>query len=251
MKKVNEVVLLFLGAVLLVGTALLGTYIFPWQDLEWGSLRMAQERTITVSGEAEKQEQNQIAQFSAGVRVTGDDKEAAVEEVNQVVSEIIGKVKNFGVGEEDIQTQNLSVHQTEDRYWDEESGSYKNRPGQWRVSNTIEVTLREVDKASQMADLLSESGATNVYGPNLRVDSSERSGDDLLSAAVADAREKAEGLASQMGVKLGRVIRVVEEGTRSDRGVVPMMEAGAGGGAPIEPGSTRVSKSVTVVFEIK
>ncbi len=251
MKNINEIVLLFLGAVLLVGTALLGTYIFPWQDLKWGSLKMAQERTITVSGEAMRQEQNQVAQFSAGVRAIEDDKEVAIEKVNQAVAEIIKRVKDFGVKEEDIKTQSLSVHQTEDRYWDEDSGSYKDRSGQWRVNNTVEITLREVDRVSQMTDLLSESGATNVYGPNLRVDSSQKLGDGLLSLAVADARNKAEGLANQMGVRLGEVVRVVEEGTTSDRSVVPLMEAGAGGGAPIEPGSTRVSKSVTVVFEIK
>lgn len=251
-ERINSIVLLFVGVVLLVGGTLLGIYVFTWQSVEWGSIKMGQERTITVRGSSYKQEDNKVAEFTAGVSVTKDDKDKAIEEVNTKAEEIIEAVKDFGIDSKDIKTQNLSVSQSQDRYWDDESQRYKQRPGQWRVSNSVRITLREVDKASELTALLADTGATNVYGPNLRVDIGEQSGDDLLGEAVQDAREKAEKLASQMGVKVVEVIRVMEGGVEG--GIRPMMLDGlgaGGGGVPIEPGSSRVSKTVTVVFRIR
>ncbi|HSV94701.1 MAG TPA: SIMPL domain-containing protein [Spirochaetia bacterium] len=226
-------------------------YFFPWSLITWGKIVMSPERVVTVMGYAESKENNQIASYNAGVNAVKDNKDEAVKEVNDKINAITQAVKDFGVDPSDIQTQSMSVYQRQDSVYD--SGVQRSKPGQWDVNNTITVTLRDVTRASAMADLLTKSGATNVYGPNFQLDTSLKAEDSLMEAAIMDARVKADVLAKASGTMVDKVVSVVEG---SSGGVVyPMYAArdgmGGGGGSALEPGSTKISKTVTVVWSLK
>lgn len=238
----------FLGCVTVIVAIM---YFFPWKFITWGKLIMSPERTVTVSGYAESKEKNQIANFSAGVNSVKDSKDEAIKEVNDKINAITEAVKTFGVDALDIQTQSISVYQRQESYYDTTAGTQKSRPGQWDVSTTISVTLRNIDRASSMADLLSKSGATNVYGPNFQLDNSRKMTDALTADAIANAQTKAEAIAKTSGATLDQVISVTEGG--SSNTIYPMYAAGmgGGGGASLEAGSTTVSKTVTVVWSLK
>jgi uncharacterized protein YggE len=236
-----------LGSVALVLAVL---YFFPWKNITWGRVVMSPERVVTVTGYAESKEKNQIANFSAGVNSVKDNKEEAVKEVNDKINVITQSMKDFGIDSADIQTQSMSVYQRQESYYD--NGVQKSKPGQWDVNSTISVTLRDIERASALADLLTMGGATNVYGPNFQLDTSVKAEDSLMADAIADAKVKAEAMAKASGTSLNQVISVVEG---SGGGVVYPMYARAdglgGGGAALEPGSTKISKTVTVVWSLK
>ncbi len=216
-------------------------YFFPWKMITWGKIVMSPERMVTVTGYAESKEKNQIANYSAGVNAVKDNKDEAVKEVNDKIAAITQAVKDFGVDPSDIQTQSMSVYQRQESYY--ENNIQKSRAGQWDVNNTISVTLRDVNRASAMADLLTKSGATNVYGPNFSLDTSAKAEDGLMADAIADARVKAEAMAKASGTSLDKVISVSESG--SSNLIYPMYKGVSemgGGGASVEPGSTKISK---------
>lgn len=238
------------GAVIIFGIILLaGAYFIPWKNINWGNINIKPVETVTVIGEAKSQIKSQVANFNAGVSAINDNKDVAVAEVNQKIDAIITAVKNFGIPAQDIKTQNLSVYQQEETYYAE--GIQKQRPGQWRINNTIDITLRNIDQASALADLITKSGATNVYGPNFTVDNTTSAQNELLGEAMKDALSKAEIIARSGGKKVGGVVSVTE-GT-SAVGFFPMSASreGFGGGAPVQPGSQTVQKTVTVVYELK
>jgi len=235
-------------SIVMVSLIVLGVlWILPLDGLEWGSINLGVDRTISVTGTAQREEKNQLASFSAGVEAVSANKESAITEVNEKMEAIIASLKESGIAEADIQTQSMSVYQDQESYY--ENGAQRYRPGQWRVSNTVEVTVREVDAVSQINDMLAKSGATNVYGPNYRTDDSQ-TGDDLLSLAVADAQQKAETLAKSQNLKLGKIQQITEMGATN---VYPIMydRAMGGGGGPAEAGTSTLSKTVSVTFEIK
>jgi len=150
----------------------------------------------------------------------------------------------------DIQTQSMSVYQRQESYYD--NGVQKSKPGQWDVNNTITVTLRNVNRASAMADLLTKSGATNVYGPNFQLDTSKKAEDSLMTEAIADAKIKAEAMAVASGTGLDKVISVSEGSAGGVSYPLYAMDGrGGGGGVAVEPGSTKISKTVTVVWSLK
>ena len=225
----------------------LGIYFVP--QMNWGRVTMQPGEIITVTGEAKKIQKNQIASFTAGVESVNDKKDVAVKEVNDKVTALIEAVKNFGIKAQDIKTQNSSTYQSEEMYWD--NGVQKSRKGQWRVSNSIEIVLREVDKTSALTDLLNASGANNVFGPNFQTDDNNKVESDLYEEAMKNAKEKALVMARASGRNLGKVMSVNEGGSVSNFPIMYAAKDGMGGGAPIEPGSSTVTKSVTVVFELK
>lgn len=221
----------------------------PLKNLKLGKITVNPAATITVIGEAKLQQRNQIASFTAGVTALSDKKEDAVNEVNSKIQTLIQSVKDFGIKEEDIQTQNISIYQREESYYEE--GTSKSRVGQWNVSNSIQITLRDINKASELTNLLSASGANNVYGPNFSLENTKESEQELLGLALDDARRKAMTMAEKNNKAVGDVVSITEgSGNYSPYyGFGGGMEAKAVD-APTEVGSSTVYKSVTVIYEI-
>lgn len=228
-----------------------GAYFLPWKNINWGNLNIKPANTVTVTGEAKSQIKSQIANYGAGVNAVNDNKDTAISEVNGKITAIITALKNFGIADKDIKTQNLSVYQQQENYY--EDGRQKLRPGQWNVNNSLDITLRNIDQAPALADLLTKTGATNVYGPNFMVDNTTSAQNELLGEAMKDALIKAEIIARASDKKVGEVVSVTEGS--SAVGFFPMSAvkdgAGGGGGAPVQPGSQTVQKNVTVVYELK
>lgn len=228
---------------------LLGAFFLPWKRIGWGGLRILTEETVTVTGEAQSQIKSQIATFSAGAYAVDDNKEKAIDEVNKKIQAIVEAVKYFGVSPSDIKTQNLSVYQNQETYY--EDNRQKQRPGQWQVNNAVEIRLRNVDRATDLADLLTKSGATNVYGPNFSLDTSKQPENELVEEAMKNAREKATVIAEASGKKLGKVLVVNETGALNRVYPLTMEKGYGGGGAVVEPGSQTISKSLTVTFALE
>lgn len=242
-----------INGLIILGVFLGGLLLFPWRLVDWGKIRMAEEEIVTVSGYASGVVENNLASFTASVEAFGDDKEKVTEEVNKGMSSLVEKIKEFGIEDKDIQTQRVSVYQRDEVLREDSGWTGRVREGQWQASNSVEITLRKVERASELATLLSEAGAVNVYGPRLRVDSDGRkeAENSLMKEAVENAREKAKMMADAAGKKLGGVVQIVESGVSNSVFEMSAKLPAAGGGVPIETGSSEVSKSVTVVFELK
>ncbi len=228
----------------------------------WGSLEMRSSSSITVSGTAKKEQSNQIANFTVGVESIEESKEAALNKAATAVNQIIAKVKEFGIKAEDIQTQEASVYQETEYVTNEVSTMIYPQPnrgdarkGDWRANNSLSIKLRNVDQAEALLTLLNNSDANYVHGPNFSLDDTEVIGDELLAAAVINAREKAEKIAAANKQKVGKILSLVEGGSYpvydSYKSVMPMTAGGtAVVEAELEPGSSTTTKTVTVTFAL-
>lgn len=225
--------------------------MLPWRNIEWGKIRSGAVQTITVTGEAKSKQEVQSATFTAGVTQFDNDKDKAIKDVNDKINQLVTAVKNFGIKPEDIQTQSISYYQNQESYWD--NGVQKMRAGQWSVSNQIEIKLHDLNNADKLADLLAKSGANNVYGPNFSVDDTQQVETEMMSAAMSNARVKAEALAKAGAKQLGQIVSVTEGPTSSSGQVMYARGMGGGGSeaSAMEPGSQSVTKTVVVVYELK
>lgn len=224
-------------------------FIVALPMINWGSLSIRPPQTITVVGTAESQEANQVASFYAGIWATNADRQAAINEANQQIDQVMAALQEFGIPEADVQTQNVSVYQESYPV----DGGQRYERGEWRASNSIVVTLREIERANELVSLLGESGLSDISGPNFRIDNSAAAQQKLLTAAIENAREKAELIAGDQNKQIIRTLSITE-GVLSN-GASPFaamrMEGGAGGGLDLAPGSSTVSTSVTVMFEMR
>jgi hypothetical protein len=239
-----------------------------WFNINWGRLEQGMPATITVTGQADDSQANQVATFYAGVTVDDANREAAVEKVNTQMTKLISQIKAFGIPEADIKTENISVYeytapdvQPVELKAEVNQGSMPqvvppSRGGGekiWQASNNLTIALRDVSKATDLATLLTNAGATTVSGPNFTTDDTTAMDRQLLEKAMTDAREKADLLLTGTNQRVTRVINIYENEGYTP---YPMFREAAMGVAndqttvPVEPGSQTLYKSVTVVFEI-
>lgn len=234
----------------LLGFLLVGWLLLAVADrIGLGVSSVFSKRSITVTGSANRLQANQMASFSATFTNKNADKAAAMNTVNDKSKALIQEVKNMGIADEDIKTQNLNVYRDQTPYWD--SGVQKYKDGDWVANLTTDITLRDVKKVDALTELLGKTDATNVWGPNYSLNESEPEKSALLKQAYDNAKAKADSLATGMGMKVGRVITIAEgSAVPSQIYDVKAMGMGGGGGGTT-PGSTNVSTSVTVTFELK
>src|SRR5258706_12838262 len=191
--------------ILLTFILLAAAVIFlPIDKVNWGRISILPAATITVTGTSQSDVANETAGFSATVTAVNADKQTAVNEVNTKMAALIKSIKDFGIADADIKTENVSVYQMPvSPVPVPQNGSAQtliypvppvaggSQGGDWQASNSITITLKDVSKASLLSDLLNQSGATNVYGPNLAVGKNTSATDaSLLARAVIDARHK-------------------------------------------------------------
>lgn len=262
MQEKNNAPILVVAASLVALITLIALTRFTPLKPNWGSLEMRQTATITVQGQAEMSQPNQVATFSVGMEAIEADKETAVNKVNEAMNTVIEQVKAMGIAAADIKTESSTVYQ-ETEYERAETMIYPPMPpvdgtaqkGNWRANNSVSITLRDVSQAETLASVLNNSGANYVYGPNFGIDQSPQAQDELLTQAVAHARERAMKIAAANGQKIGKMLSMNESGSypfyRSYAEDAAMSVSAKAMTPPqLEPGSSEIHASVTVTFEL-
>jgi len=206
---------------------------------------------ITVSGTFSKDINNQIATFT--INTNGEDE--SKEKAESINSEKIKKVKEvlnqFSLDEKDITTQNYSSYRKIEYYT--EGGVQKSRETTWIFNQSLRVTIRDVKIVNEIVRSLN-STESEIIGPSYSLDIVDIDDKEVYVKAFEKAKEKAENLANSSGRKLGRVVNIVESNSSTpDFYPVPMLsrQAGGGGGPDIPAGSSKISKTLIVIFELK
>ena len=185
-----------------------------------------------------------------GVSLKENDIQRAQSRANEVINKINTDLQNLGVSKDNIKTQNYSIYPN----YDYQTGGQ--RLIGYSVDISIVVSLTDFEKLNTVVDLATQAGANQVSGIQFTL-SEEKERQVKAQAreeAIEDAKQTAQELARLAGMRLGKVVNVVEEPASSVP--VPYLAAdavarGAGGGAPtnIEPGSTNYTYTVTVSYE--
>lgn len=242
MKKLNIQSLKKFLPGLLVAVVIVGSY--------WFYNNYISRDTITVTGKATHEITNQIASFSVTVEINDEDKSVAVSKAEEEVNKMISDIKEFGIPDKDLKTQYLNIYQMDKPVEIDRRTTYE--PGDWYASYSVAVTLRDLDKSSELTALLASYDNSTMWGPNLSIDPDEINEEDILNDAIEDARQKASALAVASGKRIGKIVNIVEGGYNGyDIGIMRATEAVGGGGLPIEEGSSSVTKAVTVTFRLK
>jgi hypothetical protein len=245
----------------------------------------APARGITVSGFGKASGKPNIARSTVGVEARAGTAEEAIAQVNALMSQVIGAVKQAGVAERDIRTETISLHF--ERAYEPPPRPVEMAPaapapaapapatpgktkaaapraeaapapapklpqGFYTATNNVELTIRHLDRAGQVLSAATSAGANSLYGIRFELEDPAPLLASAREKAVADARQRAERLAQLAGVKLGPIVAISE----SDGGMpVPMlgsmmMKREAAQEAPVERGEVTVTSSVQIVYEV-
>ena len=237
---------------------------------------------ITVNGTGEVFAVPDIAEIGFSVvaekKLLPDAQKMSAEKINAIMAFL----KEQGIDEKDIKTTNYSANPKYE--WTNEvtpmySGSsgaaepgydgvqtsavypdYYPQPRNqvvvgYEVRQTITVKVRDTEKVGALVVGIGEQGATDMYGPTFTIDDETALQREARQKAIDDAKDKAEQLAKDLGVKLVRIVSFSENGG----GYYPMMfkgmEATVSSDAAVAPeipvGQNQISANVSITYEIR
>src|SRR3990172_991417 len=220
-------------------------YFKPWQTKP--------QETISVTSQGTAQTTPNVATITATIETQNKNLDQARSQNEQKVSAIVAKIKDLGTSEKDIKTQNISAGQS----YEPQMLMYHvpPRPNTNTFSTSLEITIRNFDAADEVLAVLTQNGASNLYGPNLTLD--ENAQEEIKSKArenaIESARKKAEELAKLSGRKLGKAVKIQEAGdvvfpqpfyAQSELDLKQKASL-------IQPGQNEVTINLAVDFELK
>lgn len=211
--------------------------------------------TIAVSGTGEVYVKPDLAKTSFSVVTEAKTVAEALNENTEKMNAVINYLKGQGVEEKDLKTTSFNIYP---RYeWREATQFHPTGERVlvgYEVTQSLEVKIRELAKTGELIQGAVDAGANRVGSLQFTVDDEDAPKAEAREEAISDAQEKAEILASQLGVSLVGIV------SYSEGGYYPLYyglekaesASGAGDAAPqIEVGENKISVTVSVTYKIK
>ncbi|MGE3148009.1 MAG: SIMPL domain-containing protein [Pseudorhodoplanes sp.] len=202
---------------------------------------------ITVTGEATITAEPDLAQLRAGVVTEAKTAREAAEANSRAMANVMAAIRALGIAERDVQTSRYAIVPIYDQ-----SKPPRERLNNFAANNALTIKIRQTEKTGEIIDKLFAAGANQIGGVEFIVTNASKLLDDARKEAVADARRKAELLASAAGASLGRVYSIGEQSAGMERG--GMMYARAASPAPETPiaaGERTLRVTVSVNFDLQ
>ncbi len=209
------------------------------------------EKTVQVSGTGAAVSEPDVVVLSIGVSVEKDSVKQARADAAEAMTGVIESLKGNGLLDPDIQTQHFSIQQR----FDYIKGQREFRG--YSVTNIVSAKIRDLDTVGDVIDNAAEAG-----GDLVQINSIQFSIDDTTKlrmqarvAAMQDAQAKAQTLATEGGVTLGKPISISESGDfyapRPIAFDLAFAEEAATVDTPIQSGQLRITVTVNVTYEIE
>jgi len=217
--------------------------------------------TVTVQGSGQATLPPDVARVSFTVENTSATVAEAQTATTKQANAAIDFVKTQGVADKDVKTLSYNISPQYSYPNPCVSGAicpdYNRAPKitGYQVSESIQVTMRDLTKVGDMLGGLGKLEVQNVNGPNFALDDSTSGYDAARADAIAKAKTQADLLAKQLGVRLGKIVNFSES---SGGYAYPTMAYGMGASdskaAPtpsVPVGENTYNASVSVTYEIR
>jgi len=205
---------------------------------------------FTVTGEGKISVKPDIATVNVGVQATGTTVKEVQDNLNKNINAVSAAVKKLGVDEKDIKTSNYNMNPQYDYT------ASRQRIIGYQASSNLTIKVRAIEKVNNVVDSATGAGANTVGGISFDVDDKTTGENDARKLAVADAKAKASQAATTAGFTLGKIINY-QESTNGYRPPIlyakadMMMTTGAGAPTELNTGSTDITLTVTLSYEVK
>jgi uncharacterized protein YggE len=199
---------------------------------------------ITVVGTGTSEAVPDVAEWSFGVQTTAETAAAALAANSAAMEEVVGALRDSGVDEDDLRTEQVAVYP---RTSDDGATVVG-----YDASNTVRATIRDLDRAGATVDAAVSAGANQVYGPTLTLSDSKAQYRAAVEAAFYDARARAEEIAKLAGVALGAPVAIVEGAGAVAPGFDRLAaEEAAAADVSVQAGTQEVGATLTVTFAVE
>lgn len=206
------------------------------------SIRVTGDSTVTVKPDQ--------AEISIGVVTQAPGAQSAAAQNAQKQDTVIAELRKLLGAAADIKTISYSLSPN---YRYPKEGGQPTITG-YTATNVVQVKTPDLSQVGKVIDLATGSGANTVQSLRFTLKDESGARAQALREASTKARSKSEAIASALGLKIQRVLRVEEGGLapRPDMEYAGNLQAMRSQAVttPIESGSIDVRASVTLTVEV-
>lgn len=207
-------------------------------------------RLVTMTGSGVAQAEPDRAWVNIGIQARADDTAAARQQAASTMEAIQKRLRALGIPEAAIRTSSFNVSQD----WMMTQG--QRTPRGYLVSNQVQIRVDDLKRLSGVIDESIAAGANNIQGVRWDLANREALERQAIQRAYADARARAEVIASASGGKLGDLYAAQEARAGAVRPTVayastPAAEALMVQETPVNPGMIEVRATVTLSFVLQ
>ena len=218
-----------------------GRYIGPSQS---------QRDTITIDGEGKVTAVPDIGQITVSI-VTNDKDVTKAQNTNiSQFNALVAALTASGIDKKDLTTSNYNLGPVYDWSTGKQVFQY------YQVTQSLLVKIRDLSKSGNVIQIASQNGVNQVSDLSFTIDDPEKLREQARQLAIQNAQQKAQALADEAGVHLGKIVSFSESPNQPVPGPIPYMamdKAMSGGVAQaptIEAGSQDVIVDATIQYEI-
>jgi len=250
----------FFVLVLILGVFFVVKIIGEAMNLKYVGAGIGPVATISFDGKGEVLAVPDIANISFSIKESGNTQKEVQNKVAKKSKATIDLLGKAGIAEKDIKTLNYNAYPQYD--YGPQCLSYPCPPSKppkiigFEVNQSVGVKVRQTDEVGKILDILASANVTDISGPNFEIDEVEKVQAEARRKAIADAKNKAENLARDLGVKLVRVVNF-SEGNQGggpvyyDAKAMSISRAETSLLPEIPKGENKISSFVTITYEIK
>jgi len=212
-------------------------------------------RTISTSGSAEVMVAPDRALITVSVVTENADVQAAQSDNARTMDIVVGSIGGLGIDKKDLKTKGYSIYPV----YEDAKVPFGQKVKYYRVTNSLQVTLRDISRTGEVIDTAVKSGANQVgsieFSVSEELEQSLRG--ELLEKAVKKAYSDASIVAGAAGVTITGVKQITVGSYYSPR--LYKNAAGYAGSdvayeqiaqTPIEAGEVKVTAEVNVDYLI-
>ncbi|HEX7231129.1 MAG TPA: SIMPL domain-containing protein [Candidatus Binatia bacterium] len=208
----------------------------------------ARPPAITVTGEALISAEPDQAQLDIGVVTQARTAPEASKENAERVTRVLSEVKKLLGGTDEVKTSGYSLTPAY-RY---PQGGKPEIVG-YNASNTLRIKTMSLDLVGRLIDAAMQAGANNVNRLVFTLKDEQGAQLEALRTASLKAKNKAEAIATALGLKVVKITSVTE-GERMIQPIVRQVTAmraeAAPAQTPIEAGTVDVRSTVSMTVEV-
>lgn len=157
---------------------------------------------INVSGSAEVKVAPDEIYLNVGVETRHETLEEARRENDDRIAKALAFIRSSGVKDKEVQTDFLSVEPIYD------NDVSRTKPVIYLVRKSIEIRFTKIAGFESFVTGLLSNGITTIHGIDFRTTEMRKHRDTARAMAVRAAREKADALTAELGVKRGKVCSI-------------------------------------------
>ena len=213
-------------------------------------------RSITMSAEGKVTAKPDRATLSFSVVTQGKEASKVQAENDAKMKTVVDFLKSKGIADEDIKTSGYNLYPQYDYGYPVSGETKPPTISGYNLTQTVTAKISKLEDVSSIVGGLTSKGINQIDNVSYYIDDPDSLKAQAREEAIQKAKEKANKLATDLGVRLGKVINFSEGDIYfpypyAERALPAEGYGGGGGTSPVQPGSQDVTVTVSLTFELK